>query len=144
MSRLATLSPWLRRVLVFLTAVVCVAAFRAVLPSGTVASNLEENSDYRGSYEPVARRNRSLASAWDDRCTLHADGIHRFAAFGLADVVTLATGARGSTKITQSCPGAASSEMVRPWSFENDRTPAHTALLLLQSPLEPCCGLRWP
>ena len=41
MSRLATLSPWLRRVLVFLTAVVCVAAFRAVLPSGTVASNLE-------------------------------------------------------------------------------------------------------
>ena len=49
-------------------------------------------------YQPVAQRNRSLASAWDDRCTLHADGIHRFAAFGLADVVTLATGARGSTK----------------------------------------------
>jgi hypothetical protein len=56
MSRFATLSPWLRRVLVFLTAVVCVAAFRAVLPSRTLASNLEENSDYRGSYEPVARR----------------------------------------------------------------------------------------
>ena len=56
MSRFATWSTWRRRALVFLAAAFCVALFRAVLPSRTLASNLEENSDYRGSYAPVARR----------------------------------------------------------------------------------------
>jgi hypothetical protein len=56
MSRLAALSPWRRRAVVFLAAALCVAAFRTVLPSRTLEANLEENSDYRGSYEPVARQ----------------------------------------------------------------------------------------
>jgi len=56
MSRFPSLSPWLRRALVFLTAALSAAAFRAVLPSRTLAMNIEESSDYSGSYRPVARR----------------------------------------------------------------------------------------
>ncbi|MET0619016.1 MAG: hypothetical protein ABW056_01990, partial [Thermoanaerobaculia bacterium] len=56
MSRFPTLSPWRRRALVFVTAALCAAAFRAVLPSQTLATNMKESTDYSSSYEPVARR----------------------------------------------------------------------------------------
>jgi hypothetical protein len=56
MSRFPTLSPWRRRALVFLSAAVCAAAFRVVLPSRTLAVNMKESSDYHGTYAPVARR----------------------------------------------------------------------------------------
>ena len=56
MSRFPTLSPWLRRALVFFAAALCAAAFRRVLPSGILETNMKENSDYKTSYEPVARQ----------------------------------------------------------------------------------------
>jgi 4-amino-4-deoxy-L-arabinose transferase-like glycosyltransferase len=56
MNRFRTLSPWLRRVLVFVTAALCAAAFRAAVPSQLLATKLKENTDYHGSYRPVARQ----------------------------------------------------------------------------------------
>src|SRR5262245_30575644 len=56
MSRFPTLSPWLRRALVFLTAALCAAAFRAVLPSRALAMNMEDNTDYTRYFRPVARQ----------------------------------------------------------------------------------------
>src|SRR5262245_22934267 len=56
MSRIPTLTPWRRRALVFLIAALCAAAFRAALPSRILESNWRENTDYRNSYDPVARQ----------------------------------------------------------------------------------------
>src|SRR5215470_17806807 len=56
MIPLPPLSPWFRRGLVFVAAALCVAAFRAALPSGVLNTNIKESADYRDFYEPVARR----------------------------------------------------------------------------------------